>query len=375
MKNLLFCSYLILIFFFSELSLAQEQAVCRVYNRQGNSISTGSGTLVDVRKSVSGKGNVGLIITCKHIFENSQRKIEVGEVSLDFVNSRKTYKGVFLKAHKKYDLAAIEILNPEIEPVQIVEFNRDENYKLGGYGSKGIFKLSNCRFNSRAGNEDTYIFSASVRSGDSGGPVFNSAGNLAGVIWGCLEGKTYVTSGPVFTQYIQQFGVPTLPGTCINGFCKPSSRPYTIVPVNPSNGRCRDGKCPTGGCPKSRPPKKKPERSICPNCSECSKRLEKLEQKVNSIALQRGPKGDKGDKGDKESIDLEKIADKILSRLPSITVRYLQGDGSVFDSETVHLGDTLDIAPFKVERFFNGTSIAEAHVPIGGELLLWEKDK
>lgn len=57
----------------------------------------------------------------------------------------------------------------------------------------------------------------------------------------------------------------------------------------------------------------------------------------------RGLKGDQGLQGDAGVVDYEKLAAEIMARLPPITVRTVDNDGSVKDSVAVKLGGTLNL--------------------------------
>ncbi len=53
--------------------------------------------------------------------------------------------------------------------------------------------------------------------------------------------------------------------------------------------------------------------------------------------------GPQGPPGNDAQIDIDKIADAVVSKLPPITVRTVDSQGNVKDSVSVKLGETLNL--------------------------------
>jgi len=101
-----------------------------------------------------------------------------------------------LRVDRDWDLAALAIRRPNVQPIplatQAPQF--DEALTIIGYGG-GSYRAFNralhpVRF---AGNnlpQEMVELSTSAREGDSGGPILNSRGELAGVLFGTAFGRT-----------------------------------------------------------------------------------------------------------------------------------------------------------------------------------------
>jgi len=153
-------------------------AVARIVNQVGNQRYYGSGTLV--KNDLS-----GLLITCAHLFRHG-----AGNVSAIFPNGRCCSARV-LKTDSRWDLAAIEVSRSDATPVKIAEKYPQPGTPLSscGYGPDGRYLCNQgiAQGYTKTGNTETtetLQISGVARDGDSGGPIFNSQGQLAGVTWG-----------------------------------------------------------------------------------------------------------------------------------------------------------------------------------------------
>jgi S1-C subfamily serine protease len=99
--------------------------------------------------------------------------------------------GSVLKTDRVWDLAAITVAQTSAQPVRIAQ----QPAKVGdpltiiGYGPEGVYRAASGRCSSYgapgAGLPNEFFeISTAARSGDSGGPVLNAAGELAGVLNG-----------------------------------------------------------------------------------------------------------------------------------------------------------------------------------------------
>ncbi len=140
----------------------------------------------------------GVVITNWHVVSQSDNSIKV-------VFPNYTSEGVVLLADEVWDLAAVVIRRPSFLPIPIsleVPQVNDELW-VGGYGPES--GLDN--FQLQAGKVlqymtlgvreglpvETIAIEAGVRQGDSGGPVLNKYGELAGILWGTIDGWTMCT--------------------------------------------------------------------------------------------------------------------------------------------------------------------------------------
>lgn len=159
-------------------------AVARIIVPERDGTSYGSGTLVDVREQY------GLVVTNWHVVRDATDRIEVV-----FPDGFRSF-GQALKVDKDWDLAALVIWRPNVSPVPLASNapQPGDVLTIAGYG-KGNYRAI-------TGNCTQYLsptvqlpremveVSVAARQGDSGGPIFNSRGELAGVLWGAGSATT-----------------------------------------------------------------------------------------------------------------------------------------------------------------------------------------
>lgn len=159
-------------------------AVVRVVAPGHRTVSYGSGTLVDV------KGEYGLVITNYHVIDEATSHISV--VFPDGFYSLATVR----KVDRDWDLAALSIKRPSVAPVKMSEFapQPGEPLTIAGYGSGNYRAVAgSCTQYVAPGTRmpfEMVELAASARQGDSGGPILNSRGELAGVLFGEGGGRT-----------------------------------------------------------------------------------------------------------------------------------------------------------------------------------------
>lgn len=178
--------------FFADLrtALGQPQtphpAVVRVIAPERDGVGYGSGTLVDVNATH------GLIVTNWHVVADA-----AGPITVAFPDGF-TSPAQVLKMDRDWDLAALAIRRPNVSPVRLARQppRPGDFLTIAGYGS-GTYRQATgrCTQYVAPGTNLPYEMvelSAAARQGDSGGPIFNEQGELAGVLFG--EGGGY-TSG------------------------------------------------------------------------------------------------------------------------------------------------------------------------------------
>lgn len=142
-----------------------------------------------------------LVLTCDHLFRGESGKRDVGRVSVTFADGQGS-GGRVVRQDPIWDLAVIELTHEPrgIKPIRLAEKLPavGERLHVGGFGSRGMVRFLAGRLkgfgaakNGRRDAADTLIVGgASSRGGDSGGPILNDRGCLAGVLWGSNDSET-----------------------------------------------------------------------------------------------------------------------------------------------------------------------------------------
>ncbi len=164
-------------------------AVVRVVVPEGETTSFGSGTLVDTREQF------GLVVTNWHVVRDAQGPVEV--LFPDGFRS----KARPVKVDEDWDLAALVTWRPDVQPVAISPEPPQPGDRLTicGYGP-GVYRSVTGRctqyYSPRIDLPQQMVeLDVQARQGDSGGPIFNSRGELAGVLFGAGQGTTLGSFG------------------------------------------------------------------------------------------------------------------------------------------------------------------------------------
>jgi hypothetical protein len=165
-------------------SYAAHPAVARVAVVERNGTSYGSGTLVAVHR------DCGLVVTNWHVVRDA-----AGPVTVLFPDGFQSAAAI-LAVDRDWDLAALWIWRPRAEPVPLArEAPRPgEVLTIAGHG-KGTFRAASGRCTQYVAPGSRQPFemvevAATAREGDSGGPILNGRGELAGVLFGSSFGRT-----------------------------------------------------------------------------------------------------------------------------------------------------------------------------------------
>jgi hypothetical protein len=165
-------------------STPKNPAVVRIMAPGTGSISYGSGSLVAKSQQH------GLVITNWHVVNEA-----TGQIMVMFPDGF-TSAGTVVKLDRDWDLAAIAIWRPNAEPLPLatVAPQPGETLTIAGYGS-GSYRAASGRCTQYVAPGTTFPYemvelATSARQGDSGGPILNSRGELAGVLFGEGAGRT-----------------------------------------------------------------------------------------------------------------------------------------------------------------------------------------
>jgi serine protease Do len=159
-------------------------AVARIIVPQRDGTSYGTGTLVAVGEKY------GLVITNWHVIQDP-----AGPIVVRFADGFQSSATV-LRIDREWDLAALGIWKPPVAPIPIAQSPPwiGETLTIAGYGS-GAYRTAagQCTQYVAPSNRHPYEMlevSVSARNGDSGGPILNQKGELAGVLFGEGGGHT-----------------------------------------------------------------------------------------------------------------------------------------------------------------------------------------
>jgi hypothetical protein len=195
-------------------------ASCRVFNRLAQFNNVGSGTLVDITDDQS----EGLVLTCAHLFTEG-----VGQIVVEFP-AGKSHGAKLVAIDRGADLAALAISKPDgpRAPVKF-EVTKNQTVRACGFGPSGVYRCATGPVVGEVSDAEqvSVLIGDAVRSGDSGGGVFDSDGNLVAVVWGEAGGVTYASGGPPLRSFLDRvLGRRTaFVYACPGGMCPRPSAP------------------------------------------------------------------------------------------------------------------------------------------------------
>jgi thioredoxin 1 len=164
-------------------------AVVRIYCQDNvRSTSIGSGVVVKWGERI-------LVLTARHVVQDAVKYS--GKIVVEFFTGKKQQVHV-LKADATWDCAILELEGKaDGIPAVEVELGDAAMQKPGdrlescGYGPDGKLACNSGLFlgykrsgETPNGPDDWMAISGHARGGDSGGPIFNKAGHVVGVLWG-----------------------------------------------------------------------------------------------------------------------------------------------------------------------------------------------
>jgi hypothetical protein len=190
-------------------------AVARVVAPDGSGTSLGSGVLVDTNALQA------LVLTNWHVVRDSRSPVLV-----QFPDGFQS-AGTVLRVDPVWDLAAIVIWKPDVEPVSLADHAAaiGEPLTIAGYGRGPYREVSGgcTQYLSPGHGQPMELVElvADARQGDSGGPIFNAQGELAGVLFGESGGRTIGASSPRVRAFLAAVGS--------NGYSPQASLPSSLA--------------------------------------------------------------------------------------------------------------------------------------------------
>ncbi len=200
-------------------------SVARIVAPDEGGVSLGSGVLVDMNQSQ------GLVLTNWHVIRDTRSAVLV-----QFPDGFQS-AGTVIRHDEAWDLAALVIWKPQVTPIPLADQPPQigELLTIAGFG-RGAYRAETgpCTeyLSPGTGYAKEFVeLSATARQGDSGGPILNADGKLAGVLFGQSNGRTIGSCSTRVKEFLASVGS--------RGFTPPSGdiaatamgRSTTIVPV------------------------------------------------------------------------------------------------------------------------------------------------
>ncbi|MDY0165445.1 MAG: trypsin-like peptidase domain-containing protein [Thermoguttaceae bacterium] len=221
-------------------------AVVRVVVQDKSGRSHGSGALVAVTDSF------GLVLTNWHVVRDAAAPPVV--IFPDGFQSAAT----IARIDRDWDLAALVIWRPRADPIPLAATppRPGEPLAIAGYG-KGQYRVDTGRCTQFLSPGKHHPFelvelTASARQGDSGGPILNTRGELAGVLFGSAFGRTTGSHSGRVRQFLAPlwndfYQLPSHTGSMIAGNAQANPPVASIHGVRPI--REAEGTSPRPGPP------------------------------------------------------------------------------------------------------------------------------
>jgi S1-C subfamily serine protease len=201
-------------------------SVARIVAPDEGGVSLGSGVLVDINQSQ------GLVLTNWHVIRDTRSAVLV-----QFPDGFQS-AGTVIRHDEAWDLAALVIWKPQAAPIPLAEQPPQigELLTIAGFG-RGAYRAETgpCTeyLAPGAGYAKEFVeLSATARQGDSGGPILNADGKLAGVLFGQSEGRTIgscSTRVRTFLASVGSSGFTPPPGELAAAAAMP---PAAMMPVD-----------------------------------------------------------------------------------------------------------------------------------------------
>ena len=175
-------------------------AVARIVAPENSGTSLGSGVLVDVNRAQ------GLVLTNWHVIRDSRSAVLV-----QFPDGFQS-AGTVVRWDEAWDLAALVIWKPRATPVSIAATPPaiGETLTIAGFG-RGSYREESGQcldyLSPTTGYPREFVeLKATARQGDSGGPIFNASGELAGVLFGQSDGRTIGSCSKRVREFLASVG-------------------------------------------------------------------------------------------------------------------------------------------------------------------------
>ena len=199
-------------------------AVVRIVAAEQGGASLGSGVLVDVNR------DQGLVLTNWHVVRDARSAVLV-----QFPDGFQT-AGTVIRTDEAWDLAALVIWRPPVAPIPLAKSPPvpGDLLTIAGYG-RGPYRAQAGRcteyLSPATGYPKEFVeLAASARQGDSGGPILNDRGELAGVLFGQNSGRTIGSCSTRLRVFLGSVGSSGFDPALVSTAAAPAGAGYDPAP-------------------------------------------------------------------------------------------------------------------------------------------------
>jgi hypothetical protein len=210
-------------------------SVARIIAPDQGGVSLGSGVLVDVNRTQ------GLILTNWHVIRDSRSAVLV-----QFPDGFQS-AGTVIRYDEAWDLAALVVWKPRAAPIALADRPPaiGEALTIAGFG-RGAYRAETgpCTEYLSPGTgygKEFVELAATARQGDSGGPILDADGKLAGVLFGQNGGRTIGSCSTRLRTFLASVGSQGFTATPIAEF---SDTPAIARGIGAVPAQLHDGHAP-----------------------------------------------------------------------------------------------------------------------------------
>lgn len=343
-----------------------QKAACEV--RDGN--AAGSGVYVDLGDGFRG------VLTCEHIHNT-------GTATATFPTTGERLSGSYTTDMYGFDVGFIVLQGQPkgIKPLTISETppNVGDRVEFVTYGGPGNGKARHFFGHLTTSNDRTMYFDNYVISGDSGGTILNTSGQVVGVQSVGLDEVNYPgwnvykgSGSPPFAairQFCQRVKQKFSSQQCGPGGCSPYAPPGGGQYGGGGGGLYPDPQPPIAPQPPTQP-KPDPVRVEVDYDQLADAVIERMKQNPEPFKGPPGKDGKDGADGNPATIDYDQVAENVQQRLKPIEVVFLGRDNAPVASQTVPLGGVLELPPVRMEIQHPAGEVYYQEKPLGGTIAL-----
>jgi len=306
----------------------------------------------------------GLILSCAHSIRHPVKHV------VKFPEHNEQFAATRVHANTTTDVQVLKLHGtPSAGAVVVGDMlpRRGDVIRWGGYGRDGVWRQSDGRYLLQCVDASKAImWEGTAREGESGGPVWNEAGELIGLVTGFAANNSGTSVGP---------GVDTIKiALCAASACDPAQDFVVPEPPDwtPSILPEPDGPEPP---PAPSPPAPDPvpvvDLKLVAIVEQHTEQITTIERTIKQLAEEwrnnKPQDGVDGQDGKDAVVNVPEIVQAVIAELDPITVNFLDGEGNAAHSVQVQVdGGVLNLPPQWLRTYRpDGTAYEDTTAALG----------